>query len=33
MALWEDLLKRHPHDPQLEPLRRQLDSVRAEAGR
>ena len=33
VTLWEDLLKRYPDDPQLQPLRRQIDSVRAGGGR
>jgi cytochrome c-type biogenesis protein CcmH/NrfG len=33
VALWEDLLKRYPDDAQLQPLRRQIESARAGAGR
>ncbi len=31
-ALWEDLLKRYPGDPQLAPLREQIAQVRGSAG-
>ncbi len=33
VALWEDLLKRYPDDPQLQPLRQQIEGVRSGAGR
>ena len=32
VTLWEDLLKRYPGDPQLQPLRQQIESARAGAG-
>jgi tetratricopeptide (TPR) repeat protein len=32
IALWEDLLKRHPEDPQLAGLRRQIDELKARGG-
>lgn len=32
VALWEDLLKRYPDDPQLQPLRQQIESARGRAG-
>ena len=32
VAVWEDLLKRFPDDPQLQGLRGQIDRVRSGAG-
>jgi predicted Zn-dependent protease len=29
VAAWEELLKRHPDDPQLQGLRRRIEQVRA----
>lgn len=33
VAVWDDLLKRFPDDPQLQTLKRQIDQVRASARR
>jgi tetratricopeptide (TPR) repeat protein len=33
VAAWQELLKRHPDDPQLERLRARIERIRAEAGR
>jgi cytochrome c-type biogenesis protein CcmH/NrfG len=31
VAVWEDLLKRFPNDPQLAGLRNQIEQVRAQS--
>ena len=32
-AAWEELLKRHPDDPQLQGLRGRIEQIRATAGK
>jgi hypothetical protein len=31
-AVWEELLKRHPGDPQIQGLRGRIEQIRATAG-